>query len=265
MTAFSLGPFLFAGDRLAALIGVFAFLALMTVFSFRIEGRMAGKAVNAFLIGGIAARLGHVALNWQTFAGEPERIVMFWQGGFSLWAGIGAAAVYLFVTFKKTGQKMASLAALAVGLFVWNTAFQLVATTEAIASPPAEMQTLDGGTTTLAAFEGKPVVVNLWATWCPPCRREMPMMTEMARERDDVSFVFANQGEGPSQVIRYFNDEGIAAEHVTLDQSMAIARHYNVRGYPTTLFLDADGVLQDMHFGEIALEGLAASIDSLTK
>ena len=89
------------------------------------------------------------------------------------------------------------------------------------------------------------------------------MMTEMAREREDVSFVFANQGEGPSQVIRYFNDEGISAEHVTLDQSMAIARHYNVRGYPTTLFLDADGILQDMHFGEIAREGLAASIDNL--
>lgn len=62
-----------------------------------------------------------------------------------------------------------------------------------------------------------------------------------------------------------FNEEGpfLAAAHVMLDPAMAVAPHYNVRGYPTTLFLDANGVLQDMHFGEIAPEGLNASIDNL--
>ncbi|RFC64506.1 TlpA family protein disulfide reductase [Fulvimarina endophytica] len=265
MTALSLGPFLFAGDRLAALIGLFAFFGLSAILSLRFGGDLAGKAVNAFIIGLLTARTAHVAAHWPSFAEEPERILMIWQGGFMLWPGLVAAAVYLLWTFADARRRIAAIGALTAGLFVWNIAVQLIATTEAIASPPTPMQTLDGRSVTLAEFEGRPVVVNLWATWCPPCRREMPMMTEMARERDDVAFVFANQGEGASRVIRYFNDEALNAEHVTLDQSTAVARHYNVRGYPATLFLDEDGVLQDMHFGEISREGLSAAIDGLTR
>lgn len=262
MTAISIGPLFLAGDRLAAILGIGAFLLVAVILSRRFDG-VWSVAFNTVLVGLVAARLAHVALHWESFAAEPERIVMIWQGGFALWPGLAAATVTLLVALRQTSARVASLGALLAGLFVWNLAVQLVATTDAIAAPEAEMATLDGRLVTLSAFRGKPLVVNLWATWCPPCRREMPMMTEMAASRDDIAFIFANQGEGPSQIIRYFNASGISAEHIALDQSMALARHYGVRGYPATLFIGADGVLQDMHFGEISREGLTEAIDKI--
>ena len=264
MNAIAIGPLYFAGDRLAAILGIGAFLIVAAIVSRRFEG-ISSAAFNALVIGVIAARLAHVALHWSTFSDEPERIVMIWQGGFALIPGLGAAAIALLLSLPRTGARIASLIALLAGLFVWNLSVQLVATTDAIAAPESELAMLDGRTAAIGDFAGKPLVVNLWATWCPPCRREMPMMTEIAAARNNVVFVFANQGEGPSQVIRYFNDEGLSAEHVALDQSMALARYYGVRGYPATLFIGPDGMLRSLHFGEISREGLTDAIARLSE
>jgi thiol-disulfide isomerase/thioredoxin len=264
MTAISIGPLLFAGERLAAFLGMGAFLIVAAIVSRRFKG-LEASAFNALVVGLLVARLAHVALHWSTFSEEPERIVMIWQGGFAFWPGLAAAAITLLVALRRRDARVAGFCALLFGLFVWNLAVQLVATTDTIAAPETEMATLDGRTVSISDFEGRPLVVNLWATWCPPCRREMPMMTEMAAARDDVAFVFANQGEGPSEIIRYFAQAKLAADHVTLDLSMALARHYGVRGYPATLFIGADGTLRSMHFGEVSREALVEAIDKISE
>ncbi|MBB4001542.1 TlpA disulfide reductase family protein [Aurantimonas endophytica] len=262
MTALTLGPLVFAGDRLAAIIGFVAFLAVAAILSRRVDDRLGNWSLAIVPIGLVAARLGHVALHWETFAPEPLRIFSIREGGFSLWAGLAAALLTTLYVFRDVRLRAWSIGALAGAFVVWNTAWQLVATTTALAAPAESFAMLDGAEQPLSDFAGKPVVINLWATWCPPCRREMPMMATMAAERDDAVFVFANQGESAHAVSQFMADAALSINHVLLDQGFALARHYSVAGYPATLFLDASGTLRSLHFGEISREALAAGIDS---
>ncbi|MAU96546.1 MAG: redoxin [Fulvimarina sp.] len=263
MTTLTLGPLVFAGERLAAVIAIVAFLAISAILSARLDARIGSWSMRALVVGLLGARIGHVLLHLPSFAADPWRIAMIWQGGFSLPAGLLAVVVFSLFQLRETRPRIGSFAALAAALMVWNVAFQLVATTSAIAAPAATMTTLQGSEVQLADFEGRPVVVNLWASWCPPCRREMPALMETAKERTDTAFVLANQGEGAGAITRFLGTAGLAADHVALDQEMALARHYGVQGFPVTLFLDRRGILQTMHFGEISPEALNAAIDAL--
>src|SRR3546814_7473677 len=64
---------------------------------------------------------------------------------------------------------------------------------------------------------GEPMVVNLWATWCPPCRREMPVLAKAQEERGDVTFVFVNQGESESEIRDYLRESHLQLSNVLLD------------------------------------------------
>lgn len=260
MTALSLGPFLFAGERLAAILAIVFFLGVSALIAYRVDGRLGTWALNVVPLGIAAARLGHVALHFDSFWKEPLRIFYIWEGGFTWWAGIGAAALYALLAFPAARLRAWSFGTLAAAALVWNVAFQLVATTTALAAPNTAFASLAGGDERLPDFEGKPVVLNLWATWCPPCRREMPMMAAMAKERDDVVFVFANQGEGADAIGSYLDKAGLAMDHILLDTRFSLARHYGVQGYPATLFLDKEGVLKTMHLGETSRESIEATL-----
>ena len=102
MQAVSLGPFVFAGDRLAAISGIVAFMVATSILSSRLDPRLTRWSTWTLIAGLIAARLGHVIENASSFAAEPWRILAVWQGGFSWpWAagcyprslrGVGADA-----------------------------------------------------------------------------------------------------------------------------------------------------------------------------
>ncbi|UIJ71351.1 TlpA disulfide reductase family protein [Aurantimonas sp. HBX-1] len=262
MTALTLGPLVFAGDRLAAIIAFGVFLGVAALLTRRVDGRLGNWSLAVVAIGLVAARLGHVALHWETFAPEPLRVFSIREGGFSVGAGLAAALLTTLYVFRDARLRAWSIGALAGAFVVWNTAWQLVAASSAVAAPAGSFVALEGADRSLGDFAGKPVVLNLWASWCPPCRREMPMMATMAAERDDAAFVFANQGEGAQAVSQFLAGADLAIDHVLLDPAYALARHYGVSGYPATLFLDAGGTLRSLHFGEISREALAAGIDS---
>ncbi|WP_459655422.1 TlpA family protein disulfide reductase, partial [Achromobacter xylosoxidans] len=69
----------------------------------------------------------------------------------------------------------------------------------------------------LAAFQGKPTVVNLWASWCPPCRREMPAFEQAQAANPDIHFVFLNQGEAASTVRQYLDEHAPSLANALLD------------------------------------------------
>ncbi|HDZ74933.1 MAG TPA: TlpA family protein disulfide reductase [Aurantimonas coralicida] len=265
MTAISLGPLVFAGDRLAAILAIVAFLGIAAIVAGRIDPRIGNWSLVVVVVGFVAARLGHVAANWDSFAEAPLRIFAVQEGGFSWIAAIAAAALYTLYACRGAKLRAWSFGTLAIAFVIWNTAWQLTATTSAVAAPMTAFATLDGGEARLSDFEGKPVVLNLWASWCPPCRREMPMMAQMAKERGDAFFVFANQGEGADTVRRYLEQTGVEIDNVLLDQANSFARHYSVAGYPATLFLDKTGTLQTMHFGEISREILASTLSDIAQ
>ncbi|MEO6170588.1 MAG: TlpA disulfide reductase family protein, partial [Lysobacter sp.] len=102
-------------------------------------------------------------------------------------------------------------------------------------------------------------------TWCPPCRREMPVLAEGQQARTDVEFVFANQGEGPDLIREYLQGEGLALNNVLLDPFSSLMHEMGARGLPTTLFFDAGGRLVDFHMGELTHAGLASKLQAIDR
>lgn len=263
MNAVSIGPFVFAPDRFAAILAIATLLLVAALLSRRLDARLNAWASSVVLAAIVAARLGHVVLHGSSFAEEPWRMPAIWQGGFSLPAGLlGMAlvtAVYARSVRFAAGAAGAVLAAGLVGLVT----LELTKATYGQQAPATRMAALDGAFRSIRDFEGKPLVVNLWATWCPPCRREMPMLAREAAERTDVGFVFVNQGESAERIRSYLSADRLKLEHVLLDAAQALSRHYATPGLPVTLFLRRDGTLASLHTGEISREALAAGIDNL--
>jgi thiol-disulfide isomerase/thioredoxin len=102
----------------------------------------------------------------------------------------------------------------------------------------------EGGEMTLAEYEGKIVVLNFWATWCAPCRKEMPMLSELQTELggDDFEVVTLATGRNPPPAMKAFFDE-IGVDNLPLhrDPRSQVAREMGVLGLPITVILDRDG------------------------
>lgn len=122
---------------------------------------------------------------------------------------------------------------------------------------------LDGTPVATASLAGRPLVINLWATWCGPCRREMPMLMEVAATRSDVTFLLLNQGEAKGVVRRYLEDNGLSAANVALDPGSDAGRRLGAPGLPMTLFISADGLVRSSRTGEISRAALADELNAL--
>jgi thiol-disulfide isomerase/thioredoxin len=98
------------------------------------------------------------------------------------------------------------------------------------------------GSRTLSSYEGKLVLLNFWATWCPPCKEEMPSMQTLYEElgRDDFEIVAVNLQEDPETVQSFIDEHGFNFP-VLLDRSGQTARQYAVRGIPTSYIVDQQG------------------------
>ena len=113
-------------------------------------------------------------------------------------------------------------------------------------APDFKFQSPDGQSTSLSSLRGKPVLINFWAIWCPPCRDEMPYLQEIFEGWSDKGLVMLaiNVGESPSKVKGFLQSHNLSLP-VLLDTKGNIAQKYNIRGiFPTTFFIDKDGIIQ---------------------
>ena len=157
-----------------------------------------------------------------------------------------------------------------LALALWVLAWQGILGGLRLMDKPAlsEMQVtlLSGESTNLAALaDGKPMVVNLWASWCPPCRREMPVLAAAQQRETGISFVFANQGENAATVQRYLSASRLDLANVLLDHDTRLGFVAGSGTLPLTLFYDASGRLVDTHLGELSAASLASKLDPLRK
>src|SRR5690606_6628168 len=100
-----------------------------------------------------------------------------------------------------------------------------------------------------------------WATWCPPCRREMPVLAAAQQRETGVEFIFANQGEPMEAVQTYLASEALELRNVLLDPRMQLSQHMGTQGMPTTLFFDATGTLVHTHMGELSTATLKRGLE----
>lgn len=263
MNAVSFGPFAFDAERFAAIAGMVVFLTAASVLAHRVDDRLGRWSSWTAVVGLVAARMGHVLQHAGSFGSEPWRILAVWQGGFS-WSGGAAGVAVMFVLLFLRSRKLGAWAAASVAAGVVATAATLALTYSGMQLPPVTytFRSLDGAESKIGG-NGRPTVLNLWATWCPPCRRELPMMAELAATTSDIDFVFANQGEQSATVTDYLRSENLNLPQAVLDPQLLLSRHYSAVGLPATLFLAADGTLAGSHLGEISREVLAQKIQEL--
>lgn len=264
-TVLQVGPFMLALDRAIAMALIWAFVAMGTVIATHTRAPASRAIWIATGIGIMVARAGYVTANVPAFAVAPWTILAFWQGGFAVWHGVVAAAVTLLVMLRASRAGGAAIAALATLALLWLGMERTVLRTPAIPFPAGlRLVALDGRPADLDRMKGRPLVINLWATWCPPCRREMPMLVEVA-SGSSIPVLLANQGETPGQVRAFLDKQGLPADSVRLDITSRIGAATGSKALPTTLFIDAGGMIRSIHHGEISRAALTAGIRDLER
>ncbi len=133
-----------------------------------------------------------------------------------------------------------------------------------IPAPDFQYQDADGQSFSLSDLRGNPVLINFWATWCSPCRIEMPYLQQIYDRFSGKGLVLLaiNNGESSSRVGEFMQSQGFSFP-VLLDIRGSIAQSYNIVGLPTTFYIDKDGIIQDMKVG--AFRSVAEIENGLSK
>lgn len=131
-------------------------------------------------------------------------------------------------------------------------------------APDFQLPNLGGQLVSLSDFQGKPVLINFWASWCGPCVYEMPYIQEVFEEWSGQGLVVLaiNIGESSSKVKEFMESHALSFP-VLLDMEGKVADQYNIGGIPTTFSVDKDGIIQAMRVG--AFPNKAAIEKSLNK
>jgi len=124
-------------------------------------------------------------------------------------------------------------------------------------APDFVLTTLDGEEFRLSAQRGTPVVLNFWATWCPPCRAELPELRSVSeRYAGQLAVVGVNQAESAATVAKSSPELGLTFP-IPLDLQGDVSQVYGVRSLPTTFFIDRNGVIRQIQNGPLTEATLA--------
>lgn len=257
----NLGPLALSSGLLALLFGVIAALATAGFLHRRGYADTGNPLLLILGLGLLGARLAYVAGWWPQYAQQPLSILNIRDHGFDPLAGtLGVIVAALLVGWRRASLRRPLAASVVIGIaatgFAGLLAYKLTAQAQA-PLPALQLGDLDGRAVAVESLRGQPTVINLWATWCGPCRREMPVLAEAQRTMPQVRFVFADQGESAATVRQFLQAQQLTLQHVLTDENLQLSNYYNVRGYPTTLFIDARGRLRDTHMGELSPATLA--------
>lgn len=135
-------------------------------------------------------------------------------------------------------------------------------------APEFTLTTLDGDEVSLSDFRGQPVILNFWASWCGPCRVEMPDLqkTYDTHGEDGVVVLGINltRRENSLDDVPAFIDEFDLTFPIVLDEEGEVAKLYQVRGQPASVFIDANGIVQTMWQGPVTKQFIEDQLVDLT-
>ncbi|NJN16825.1 MAG: TlpA family protein disulfide reductase [Oscillochloris sp.] len=131
-------------------------------------------------------------------------------------------------------------------------------------APPFNLETSDGAPVNLVDLRGRVVMVNIWATWCPPCRAEMPMIEAAFREYRDEGFVVlaVNLREDATTVAAYMQQSDLTFPAL-LDHDGAVGAAYRANVVPSSFFIDRQGIVRAVYRGPLPRSVIAGTVEQL--
>ena len=264
--AFVVGPLVLPYALLLLLVAVGC--------TFLVGKRLAGKGGaeveralwHTLLFGLLVARLAFVWEFQAVYRAAPLDILDIRDGGWTATAGFVGAWLY---ALGRRGQIPAMRRPLQYALLTGSVLWLVGTIALAVRPGPGQempalgFASLEGRTVQLSEFKGRPAVVNLWATWCPPCVREMPVLQQAQSSNPTVNFVFVNQGEPADKVAAWLRARNLPLRNVLLDAHGQTGAAFKQRALPTTLFFNAQGELVSMRVGELSAATLTERLQAL--
>lgn len=120
-------------------------------------------------------------------------------------------------------------------------------------APDFTLENLSGKEVSLSDFRGQKIFLNFWASWCPPCKQEMPDIQKLYKENDDYKVLTVNVQESKDIVFDYMMSNNYSFTAL-LDTNGTIGSRYLVRGIPTTIIIDEDGIILSRQSGALTYE-----------
>ena len=263
MLTLTIGSFALAINHLLLILA----LALATLVGWRVAKRGGENPESVlfslFLLGLLAARIGFVIAYWRYFHQDPLQMLDLRDGGFVVWAGLLAVVVGAVIWgWRRAGLRRPLGWGLCSGLAFWLLASLSSNLYEkGTQLPDMVLRNANGESVQLGSYKGGPLVINLWATWCPPCRRDMPVLQNAQHQHENVTFLFVNQGESMQSVSTFLETQGLNLSNVLFDSGGQLGQKVGSMALPTTLFYNADGRLLASHLGELSEASLARALE----
>lgn len=131
-------------------------------------------------------------------------------------------------------------------------------------APDFELTTLEGDVVSLSDYEGSPVMINFWATWCPPCRAEMPDMEQFHQNTAiEILAINLTQTEESDEQVQEFIDQYELTFPILMDEAIEVALLYQIQPIPTSIFLDAERTIQFVAYGALTYDQMNEVLEDI--
>ncbi|MCK2147487.1 TlpA family protein disulfide reductase [Marinobacter alexandrii] len=267
MLSVNIGPLALPLGQILLLLAFVISLIVGAISGRKERVPVAGPLTDILLATMLAARIGFVIRYFEYYQNDLWGIIDIRDSGFDILSGlIGALAVLGWKLWRQPAIRRPLGSAAAAGLLTWGAVSLLVSLIEnqSRAVPDSPLARLDSRPITLSEVaDGKPMVVNLWASWCPPCIREMPVLEKAQQDNPGITFVFVNQGERRETIKRFLTQYDLSINNVLTDIRASMGRTTGSHALPTTLFYDAQGRQVDAHLGELSAASLMHNLERI--